>query len=312
MSREMPDPCVEITLVICTYDRRDSLLETLETVATQAATNAWEVLVVDNNSSDGTAEQVEARAGRFPVPLRVVREDRQGRSFALNHAIDAARGEILIFTDDDVNLRPGFIAAHAAAYADPAVAGVGGRIVPIMPENTPPWMLAMAEGASGGLTGLYDFGDELREIDPGAGMLLPFGANMSLRREVLRKLGGFRTDLGWGRTFVPGEESDVFGRLRSSGGRIVYQPDAVVEHRFQASKATLAYYLKFEAGCGRALVLMTEFTPAQRIRRIFREALNLAVFSGKAFFGPREMSVRLGNLRRSAQARGKLAQLLGL
>jgi glycosyltransferase involved in cell wall biosynthesis len=308
----MSDSRVAITLVICTYNRRDSLTETLATVANQSAPLVWEVLVVDNNSSDGTAERVGARAADFPVPLRVVRETEQGRSFALNHAVRVANGEILVFTDDDVNLRPGFIAAHAAPYADPAVGGVGGRIVPIMPANTPPWMLEMARGRSGGLTGLYDFGDDVCDIDLSAGGLLPFGANMSMRKEVVRKLDGFRTDLGWGKTFVPGEESDLFERLRATGARIVYQPGAVAEHRFQASKATLAYYLQFEAGCGRALVLMSEFTPARRVRRIVRELLNLVVYSAKAAFGPDETSARLDNLRHRAQARGKLAQLLGL
>jgi len=307
----MSDTRVEITLVICTRNRQGSLSETLDTVAAQDAARVWEVLVVDNASTDGTSELVGERARSFPVPLRVVREERLGRSFALNHAIEAARGDVLIFTDDDVNLRPGFVDAHAALYADPGVVGGGGRIVPIMPPNAPPWLLEMAEGRSGGISGRYDFGDALREIDLDAGMMLPFGANMSLRREVARELGGFRTDLGWGRTFVPGEESDLFEKIRARGARIVYQPDAVVEHRLQPSKATLAYFLKFEAGHGRALVLMSDLTFARRLRRVLRETWNLLVYSLKSVFGPRETSVRLYNLKQRARARGKLAQLLG-
>jgi GT2 family glycosyltransferase len=306
----MPDSVPEITLVICTCNRRESLSETLDTVAVQQSSLPWEVLVVDNNSTDGTSEMVAERAPGFPVSLRVEREERQGRSYALNRAIEAAGGSVLIFTDDDVNLRPGFIAAHADLYSDPEVGGGGGRIIPIMPESTPPWMLPMAE-RSGGLAGRYDFGDASREIDREGGMFFPFGANMSIRREVARELGGFRVDLGWGKTIVPGEEEDLFERVRKRSLRVMYQPEAVVEHRFQCSKATLAYFLQYEAGYGRSLVLMSEVTPLRRARWTCREAVNLLFFSVKAAIGPREMSVRIELLRERARARGKLAQLLG-
>ena len=180
-----------------------------------------------------------------------------------------------------------------------------------MPENTPPWMLEMAERRSGGLAGRYDFGDASREIDPEGGMLFPFGANMSIRREVARELGGFRVDLGWGETLVPGEEIDLFERVRKKSLRIMYQPEAVVEHRFQSSKATLEYFLQYEAGYGRSLVLKSEVSPMRRARWMCREAVNLLFYSVKAAIGPREMSVRVELLRERARARGKLTQLVG-
>jgi glycosyltransferase involved in cell wall biosynthesis len=127
--REISDSRVEITLAICTYNRRDSLSETLDTVAAQRAAQSWEGLVIDNNSANGTSELVGERAPNFPSPLHVIREGKQGRSFALNRAIEAAHGDVLIFTDDDVNFRPGFVAAHAALYADPEVTGGSGWIV---------------------------------------------------------------------------------------------------------------------------------------------------------------------------------------
>ncbi len=307
----MPDSGMKITLTICTYNRRESLSETLDTVAGQQCGFPWEVLVVDNNSTDGTFTMVTERAPSFPVSLRVEREERRGRSYALNHAIEAARGSVLVFTDDDVNLRPGFIAAHAGLYTDSEVGGGGGRIIPVMPENTPPWMLEMVERRSGGLAGRYDFGDARREIDPEGGMLFPFGANMSIRREVAEELGGFRVDLGWGKTLVPGEERDLFERVRRKSLRIMYRPEAVVEHRFQSSKATLEYFLQYEAGYGRSLVLKSEVAPMRRARWTCREAVNLLFYSVKAAIGPREMSVRVELLWERARARGKLAQLLG-
>ena len=299
------------TLVICSFDRRDSLDETLDSVADQRSAAPWDVLVVDNNSSDGTAEAVAQRAAGFPVPLRVIREERQGRSHALNRAIDATSSEVLIFTDDDVDLRPGFVAAHCAAYEDAAVAGAGGRILPVMPDNTPPWMRALAEEANGGLTGRYDWGDEVCRVEVDGDIHLPYGANMSLRRRVAREFGGFRPDLGWGKSFVPGEENELFGRVRSGGGSVVYRPDAVALHRFQPDKATLEYFLRYELGYGRAQVLIAELGRRERLRWVLRNALGLAVHSARAGLPTRKLALRIEPLRQRARSLGRLAQLLG-
>lgn len=312
MFDSMVEAPVCVTLVICTYDRRDSLSQTLDTVALQRFDRPWEVLVVDNGSRDGTPAMVAERASGFPVTLRLEREPRRGRSFALNRAIEAARGDILIFTDDDVNLCPGFLAAHAEIYASEAVAGGGGRILPIMPANTPPWLTEMLGERSGGIAGRYDFGDAPRDIDRDAAIPLPFGANLSVRRSVARDLGGFRTDLGWGRAWIPGEENELFERIRSAGARIVYQPKAAVEHRLQPSKVTLEYLLQYEAGYGRSVVLRAEVGPVRRLRWSCRALLDLLRYAARAAFGPRDMSIRAENLKQRARARGTLAQLIGL
>jgi len=312
MLDSMVDAPVDVTLVICTYDRRDSLSQTLDTVALQQCDLPWEVLVVDNGSHDGTAEMVAERAPHFPVELRVERELRRGRSFALNRAIEAARGSILVFTDDDVNLRPGFLAAHAEIYTSATVAGGGGRILPIMPANTPPWLTEMLGERSGGVAGRYDFGETRRDIDPDSNVPLPFGANLSVRKSLARELGGFRTDLGWGEALVPGEENELFERIRAAGGRIVYQPKAVAEHRLQPSKVTLEYLLRYEAGYGRSVVLKAEVGPLRRLRWACRALLDLLRYGARAAFGPRDLSIRAENLKQRARARGTLAQLIGL
>jgi len=302
----------EITLVICSYNRRESLLETLETVAQQRCDVAWEVLVIDNNSDDGTTAAVSTRSLTFPVPLRVLREERQGRSHALNRAIDSARGGILIFTDDDVALRPNFVASHAAVYAEAGVGGAGGRILPIMPPDTAPWLRDLCENRNGGMAGRYDWGDVIRVIEAGGPVHLPYGANMSLRRALAIELGGFRTDLGWGEQLVPGEEIDLFERIRASGHAIVYQPDAAVEHRVQAAKANLEYLLKFEAGCARSVVLMSAIEPIRRLRWTLSALRDFVYYSVAAMRPHRGEDDRVEMLRLQARARGCLAELLHL
>src|ERR1700757_4351034 len=93
-----------ISVIVCTYNRCDELALTLESLANSLLPppTVWEIIVVDNNSNDKTKEAVELFVRRFPGRFRYLCEARQGKSYALNAGIRDARGEILVFTDDDV------------------------------------------------------------------------------------------------------------------------------------------------------------------------------------------------------------------
>ncbi len=292
---------IQASVIICTHNRRDSLALTLTTLAVQAFSSPWEVIVVDNDCSDGTSELVSERAAHFPVPLRVEHEHRRGLSHARNCGVVAAKGEHLIFTDDDVNCLPGFVEAHAKMLQRPGVDGASGRILPVLPGATPDYMREILLAAPGGPAGGYDMGDESAEIDlERPRPLLPFGANMSIRRQLALDLGGFRPDLGVGRSLITGEETEFYTRALSRGARIVYQPAAVVEHRVQRDRVTLDYYLRWWAGWGRASILMENFGQLEHARAIVRQSICLV-----------RDSVRLalihGDTTRLIKARGKKA-----
>ena len=95
---------MKFSIVIATYNRADELPNTLKSLTEQRVSDSWEVIIVDNNSSDATREVVLEAARNFPVALRYVLEKEQGRSAALNAGIQAARGEIIAITDDDVRV----------------------------------------------------------------------------------------------------------------------------------------------------------------------------------------------------------------
>ena len=141
-------------------------------------------------------------------------EARRGVSFARNRALAEARGDAIIFVDDDVNCLPGWLAAHGDALRDASVTGIGGRILPILPESTPGAFRVLYSRENGGPVSRYDFGDEPREITPDGPVQPPFGANMAIRRGLALSLGGFRTDLGWGKRMLPGEETELSRRIR--------------------------------------------------------------------------------------------------
>jgi len=301
-----------LSVAICTRNRRASLLETLESLEGQHCDSSWEVLVVDNGSRDGTAATVCARARGFPVPLRVVREEKRGLSAARNRGLREA-AEICLFIDDDVTCQPGWLAAQALAYEDPEVAGTGGPILPQLPADAPRWWEELLSEELGGPTSRYDFGDGSGPILPGGPIPLPVGANMGLRTSSARAHGPFRQDLGWGRRMVPSEELEFFRRLEAAGEKLVYVGDARVRHRIFPERTSWRYYLRWQRGYGRSQILMDPTadgrvdwrTVRSRVRRYLKLRRQARQIS------PDSKSWRLAE-RDRARAAGALLEVLGL
>jgi glycosyltransferase involved in cell wall biosynthesis len=310
----MPD-APGITVAICTLDRAESLVRTLASLRGEGKAGGFEVLIVDNGSRDDTAARADAQARDFPVPLRCVREECRGLSFARNRALADARGDVLLFTDDDVTVRPGWIAGYRRAFADARVAGAGGRVLPVLPDATPAWFRAALGGELGGPSARYDLGEGAREIEIGADAAAPpVGANMGVRRDAALGLGGFSTALGWG-TGLPGEETDLFLRLLGAGGRVVYVPDAVVDHHVGAERLSADAYRVWYRRFGRSTVLRNP--PASfgaRARAVGHELRKVR----KAARGLRDADPErdalafAAALRRRAKAEGRLLALLGI
>jgi GT2 family glycosyltransferase len=262
-----------LTVAICTRNRRDSLLRALASLAEQVARTPWDVLVVENASEDDTRAAVGAIARDFPVPLAIESEPALGLSHARNRALHRARGRAVVYLDDDATCHAGWVDAHAAGLAAPGVLATGGRIVPVLPGDLEPGWRAFLEQQMGAPTGRYDFGPQVQEIPGPRGVLLPFGGNLGLARRAAIDAGGFRTDLGWGRRMIPGEETELLQRLQRSG-RILYLPDAAIDHHLDAERTSLAYYLRWSRGYGRSLVRLAP--PANARERVRRALTQLA------------------------------------
>ncbi|MEM6569720.1 MAG: glycosyltransferase [Planctomycetota bacterium] len=302
----------ELTVAICTKDRRDDLDRTMRSLASQQWSGAWDVLVVDNGSSDGTDDVARERSEDLPCPASVLAEPVPGLAHGRNRALREAAGRSIVFIDDDVDCDPGWVAAHGEAFRDDTVAGSGGPIRPLMPDDTPPWFLEILDEEIGGPTSRYEFGDEPGDIVDGGPIPCPFGANMGMLRERALEAGGFRTDLGWGTRMIPSEELEFFRRYRLLGGRIVYLPAASLVHRIQSRRTTWDYYLRWNRGYGRSLALMEPPRHAwDRARRVARQV--------KLFLRWRRRGRRSASeaeaIRRFAsaeQARGELLEMLRL
>jgi len=234
-----------VSIAICTYNNAGKVGTVLESLRGLICPPAleYEVLVVDNNSSDETRAVVERCQGVWGQRLRYVFEGPQGLSHARNRALKEAAGDIVSYIDDDVSVDPGWLSAVAAAFEQYPAAVVGGRSYLIYPSGRPAWLPEEYEF----LLSKLDYGDH---VIVGVDKDL-FGLNFSVRKELAMGAGGFDMSLGRrGRSLASGEESDLLKRIRARGGIAVYEPRAVVGHMVSAERVTIRWFLKrlFAAG----------------------------------------------------------------
>ena len=241
----IPGRAVDATILICTYNRASYLAETLDSIAAldAPASLVWDVLVVDNNSSDDTRAVVERRALSFPVRLGYLFEGTQGKSSALNAGMRAAAARVIVFTDDDVRVPRGWLqAAIGPLFEREDIDYTGGPVKPIWGGGKPVWL--DEKGNLGGTIAVKDHGpapfvfEERRKT--------PLGVNMAVRRALIERIGGFRPDLGRrGKSLLGQEQAEFFYRSRESGARGLYVPDMILEHHVPASRLTRSYFRRW-------------------------------------------------------------------
>jgi glucosyl-dolichyl phosphate glucuronosyltransferase len=232
---------MKISVIVCTYNRSESLAATLESLAPQilSASTEFQVLVVDNNSKDRTKDVVSQFCQQHPAQFRYLFEAQQGKSYALNRGIREADGDVLVFTDDDVTADAKWLQNLTNALLSGDWAGAGGRTLPERGFVPPDWLPSDMRYALAPLA-IYDLGPEPRELTD-----TPFGNNMAFRRSVFEKHGGFRTDLGprAGASCPQKSEDSEFGtRVMEAGGRFVYEPSAIIYHSVPKSRMQKKYF----------------------------------------------------------------------
>jgi glycosyltransferase involved in cell wall biosynthesis len=251
---------VDFTVIVCTYNRSHNLDSCLASLAAQEGLEGidWEVLVVDNNSSDDTPATVERLGRELPIRLRYVREPQQGLNHARNRGVTSSQSAHFTFVDDDIRVGPGWLAALHQAFLQNDADAVGGRIHLDPAIDLPSWIVPGSEIA--GFLGYQDFGDRPLRLDGKS--RYPFGGNMSFHRRVVARIGLFDPKLGrkgQGRKrgeLFKGAETDYFHRLAGTGdARIFYEPRAIVYHRVLPHQLQKRYFLTihYNAGFQKAL-----------------------------------------------------------
>jgi len=254
---------VDISVILCTFNRCQSLAMTLECVAAQSlpASVEWEVLVVDNNSADQTRAVVEDYCSRYPGRFRYLFEPQPGKSNALNAGIREARGGVLAFLDDDVTVELTWLQNLTADLRSGECAGAGGRILPQGDLSLPRW-LSFERSYWRGTLALFDPGTE-----PGILKDPPFGTNMAFQRKMFEKYGCFRTDLGPSpcpEIPRPSEDTEFGRRLMAAGEQLRYQPSALVHHPVPEQRLRKEYFLAWWFDKGRSDLRELGFPPKTR------------------------------------------------
>jgi len=215
---------IELSVVICTYNRDKYLPDALESLKKQDANpGAFEVIVINNNCTDKTAAICEKFAQKHPeLNFRHIVETSQGLSFARNRGIQEAKANLIAFIDDDAIAEPDYVSRLLHAFDNyPEFDAVGGKVLPIYPGGQEPeWMSKYIQR----LVSKVDDGDSFKEFKK----KYPVGCNMAFKKSVFKETGVFNTDLT-----LRSDDKYIFSKLKKKRKKTIYAPDVVVHHNIE-------------------------------------------------------------------------------
>jgi glycosyltransferase involved in cell wall biosynthesis len=249
-----------ITVAICTLNRAESLRRTLDSLAAMQVPKDldWEVVVVNNGSTDHTDIVIEAFAERLPIRREF--ELQRGHSSARNRALDAATGDYIVWTDDDVVVDHGWLSAYFEAFCRwPEAAVFGGPIIPKFETPAVKWIARTvgSEALLGGPYAVRDFGGEVLPLSV-ADWRVPYGPSYAVRTRDHRN---FRYDLNLGRRGGQSrnsEETDVITRMLLSGATGYWLPQARVKHCIGRDRQTVRHLAREYRSTGDAHVYLQQ------------------------------------------------------
>ncbi len=223
-----PRPC-QVSVVISSYNRASQLPTALDALCRQTGDVPYEVILVDNNSTDSTAEVVESRRRLHPH-LRYLFEPMQGLPYARNTGVLAAQGDIVAFTDDDVVVGPEWVSTITRVFDEnPDVDMLGGRVRPIWPASVPAWITPRQLGPFA----LGERGDTPQRVNAENAAPCLVGANFAFRRKVFDRVGLFDP------RFVKSQDREIQLRLWRAGGNGLYCPELAIEVAIPADRLTV-------------------------------------------------------------------------
>ncbi|MGH7233318.1 MAG: glycosyltransferase [Nitrospiraceae bacterium] len=257
---------IDFSVIICTYNRSANLKAALSSLAQMNLPGAlqWEVIVIDNNSTDDT-KKVVAEFARSALVVKYIFEPVQGLSHARNRGVRESNGAVLSFIDDDVVVAPDWLLEVRNAFHQYQVACVGGRVPLRKNLITPKWWHEDYDNA----IGACDKGDEIIVADAEYLGLIGIGANLSFKRGAFEKHGDFRTDLGRiGASLLMGEEAEFCNRLKTNGELLIYYPKAVVYQCPDIHRMTKRYVQRWFFRIGEWLYLQDQLLKVNAERQV--------------------------------------------
>ena len=238
-----------LSIVICSYNRASYISGALDSLYHQSAgLDNFEAIIVDNNSTDNTAEVFKQwRSSHANGSFTYLTESKQGASFARNTGAEGAKGQWLCFMDDDAIANSNYvenIIKHIKTK--PEAIGFGGRIIPKYIPSAPEWMSYYVSS----LVGNFDYAPTACAFENGK---YPLESNMIVKKDIYDSIGGFNTQLPGvvGTLRIGGEGKELFYKLLALGHTIYYDPAICVHHVVEVKKLTPEYMYRVASGIGR-------------------------------------------------------------
>ena len=238
-----------LIVIGCTYNRAKYIGNLLESIAANdLPRNEYEIVLVDNNCTDNTHEICETFVeSHKDVNFRYVKEQEQGLSAARNKGIKEAKGDVLVYVDDDALVDTWYLRT-IVEYMDahPEISAVGGPIIPLYEDTEEPkWMTHFTREL---LCGYLYFGEQERSFP---GDRYPGGGNAAYRAEVFKEVGLFNTALGRkGDGLMGSEEKDIFDKMKAQGMRFMYLPKMILHHIIPQKKLERDYFNRLTTQIG--------------------------------------------------------------
>jgi glycosyltransferase involved in cell wall biosynthesis len=261
------DESLDVSVIICTYNRCDLLKKALESLLAQECTAvSYEILIVDNNSTDQTRHVCDEFLAQCQIPARYLFEPKQGVAYARNTAILEAKAPILAFTDDDVCVDRKWIARIKRAFdACTEASGIGGKVLPRWEDELPSW-LTREHWAP---LALQDYGDAPKLIRADNPLCL-VAANLAVRRQVFDRTGLFSPTLQRVKNSIGSMEDHEFHLcLWEAGYQEMYLPDLVVYAEIQPERLTKSYHRRWHEGHGHFYALLRDQQFESSLARLF-------------------------------------------
>ncbi|MCR4660240.1 MAG: glycosyltransferase family 2 protein [Bacteroidales bacterium] len=290
-----------LSVIICTYNRGRYIYNVLQSIAI-GSWQDYEIVLVNNNSTDNTDSECRRFCSDYPdVRFNYYHEPNQGLSYARNCGINNAKGDVLVYVDDDALVNPEYLATYAAFFAaHPEAQAAGG---PILPQydgcEEPDWMSHYTRQL---ITGRLYLGEHEREFPRDA---YPGGGNAAYRSEVFQRVGLFNVELGRkGNSLIGAEEKDIFDKMTSLGMRFYYLPTAILYHLIPPHKLTQDYFDRLTLGIGASERRRTlQVSRSKYLSRIAKEgvkwAATLLLWTGFALRGQMAKGQKLVAFRRN-------------
>jgi len=238
---------LKLSVIIPTRNRAKYLKIALESVLDQTlCSDEYEIIVIDNGSSDNTKEVVDSLNGVYEKRIKYFYEELPGLHNGRHRGIKEARAKILTFADDDIIATSEWLESINESFASTDVVLVGGKVLPKWETSPPDWISKFWEhderGKWLGHLSLLDFGDKKIEISP----YFVYGCNFSIRRDILKQCGGFHPD-GMPQELIRyrGDgETAVSRKVLDCGYNAIYAPKAKIYHLVPTARMTLEYFCR--------------------------------------------------------------------